>query len=68
MEYQDLVCYNCMFEAIKNHKIPYVKVPYSFDLVHQDKINQIINKATKKEPKDRYQTCEEFQIDLLQFI
>ncbi len=57
-----------MFEAIKNHKIPYVKVPYSFDLVHQDKINQIINKATKKEPKDRYQTCEEFQIDLLQFI
>ena len=57
-----------MFDAIKNNQIPYLEVPYDFDGQHEDKINQIIQKATRKELKARYQSCEEFQLDLLEFI
>ena len=57
-----------MFDAIKNNQIPYLEVPYDFDGMHEDKINQIIQKATRKELKARYQSCEEFQLDLLEFI
>ena len=57
-----------MFEAIKNNQIPYVEVPYDFDELHEEKINNIIQKATRKDLKARYQSCEEFQLDLLEFI
>jgi serine/threonine protein kinase len=57
-----------MFSAIKNKNVPTIKVPYDFDEIYQDKINEIIQKATKKNKKDRYQSCEEFQRDLLEFI
>ena len=57
-----------MFSAIKNNDVPYVKVPYDFDEMYEDKINEIIQKSTKKDMKDRYQSCEEFQLDLLEFL
>ena len=57
-----------MFEAIKNNQIPYVAVAYDFDELHEEKINNIIQKATRKDLKARYQSCEEFQLDLLEFI
>jgi serine/threonine protein kinase len=57
-----------IFEAINNNHIPSVELPYDFDSIHEDKINLIIQKATRKDLKERYQTCEEFQLDLLEFI
>jgi serine/threonine protein kinase len=57
-----------MFLAIKNNSIPYVQVPYEFDKIYEDKINFIIQKSTNKKPHDRYASCEEFQLDLLEFL
>jgi len=57
-----------MFAAIRNKNLPFVKVPYEFDKEYEEKINVIIQKSTKKNKKERYQSCEEFQIDLLGFI
>jgi len=57
-----------MFNAIKENVIPMVETPYKMDQHFEEKINYIIQKATRKNVNERYQSCEEFQIDLLEFI
>jgi serine/threonine protein kinase len=57
-----------MFLAIKQNLVPYVTVPYEFDRDFENKVNYIIQKATNKKPHERYASCEEFQLDLLEFL
>jgi hypothetical protein len=38
------------------------------DLEHEEEMNRIFRKATNKNKKERYQSCEAFQLDIIQFI
>ncbi len=57
-----------LFEAIKSNKLPRLKANNSLDLEHEDEMNRIFQKATNKNKNDRYQSCEAFQLDIIQFI
>jgi serine/threonine protein kinase len=57
-----------LFEAIKSNKMPRLKANNSLDLEHEEEMNRIFRKATIKDKKERYQSCEAFQTDIIQFI
>jgi serine/threonine-protein kinase len=57
-----------LFNAIKTKPLPPVKLKYKADADFEHQINLILRKATFKDPNARYQSCEELQTDLLQFL
>jgi len=57
-----------LFEAIKTKPMPPVELKYQADEEFEHEINMILRKATFKDPNARYQSCEELQTDLLQFL
>jgi eukaryotic-like serine/threonine-protein kinase len=57
-----------LFELIRNKKIPNYVSPNQIDKAHEKEMNRILQKATSKSPNDRYQSCEKFTEDLLQFL
>ena len=57
-----------LFDAIKRKNLPDVDPIFNIDREHTNEINEIIQKATAKNPDDRYQSCEELQIEFLQFL
>jgi serine/threonine-protein kinase len=57
-----------LFQAIKTNKMPRLKANNSLDLAHEEEMNRIFRKATIKDKKERYQSCEAFQLDIIQFI
>lgn len=48
-------------EAVVNDPLPRMKVIYPYIT---DKMQRIVDKATAKDPKDRYQSCSEFKREL----
>ena len=57
-----------LFEAIQQQELPEVKLCYEADLPQSGRINSILRRATAKKPIDRYQSCEELQFELIQFL
>jgi serine/threonine protein kinase len=57
-----------LFKLIKTEPLPLYVSPNFIDQIHEEEVNRILQKATSKDPEDRYQSCEEFTIDLLQFL
>jgi serine/threonine-protein kinase len=57
-----------LFQAIKANKMPHITPNNSLDQANEDEMNRIFRKATHKNKKERYQTCEAFQLDIIQFI
>lgn len=57
-----------LFQAIKVNKMPHIESNNSLDQANEEEINRIFRKATHKNKKERYQTCEAFQLDIIQFI
>lgn len=57
-----------LFELIRTKPIPTYVSPNQIDQQHEHEVNRILQKSTAKHPEDRYQSCEEFTIDLLQFL
>jgi eukaryotic-like serine/threonine-protein kinase len=57
-----------LFQAIKTNKMPHLKANNSHDVVHEEEMNRIFRKATTKDKRQRYQSCEAFQLDIIQFI
>ena len=57
-----------LFELIRMEPIPTYVSPNQIDQQHEEEVNRILQKSTAKHPEDRYQSCEEFTIDLLQFL
>lgn len=56
-----------IMDKVKNEPLPRIKTFYSGN-PHSDKLQAIIDKATKKNPDERYQTCEEFKKALYRAI
>jgi hypothetical protein len=48
--------------------MPLLEANNSLDKAHENEMNRIFHKATKKNKKERYQSCEAFQLDIIQFI
>jgi serine/threonine protein kinase len=57
-----------LFEAIKSNKMPHLKANNALDLEYESEMNRIFRKATNKNKQERYQSCEAFQLDIIQFI
>jgi serine/threonine-protein kinase len=57
-----------LFQAIKANKMPHLKANNALDQEHETEMNRIFKKATQKNKKERYQSCEAFQLDIIQFI
>jgi serine/threonine protein kinase len=57
-----------LFHVIKLNKMPLLEANNSLDKAHENEMNRIFQKATKKNKKERYQSCEAFQLDIIQFI
>ena len=57
-----------LFQAIKVNKMPHIEPNNSLDQANEEEINRIFRKATHKNKKERYKTCEAFQLDIIQFI
>jgi serine/threonine protein kinase len=57
-----------LFNLIKTEPLPLYVSPNYIDQIHEEEVNRILQKATSKNPENRYQSCEEFTIDLLQFL
>ena len=56
-----------IMEKVKNEPLPRIKTFYAGN-PHTDKLQAIIDKATKKNPDERFQTCEEFKKALYRAI
>jgi hypothetical protein len=48
--------------------MPRLKANNSLDREHEEEMNRIFRKATIKDKQERYQSCEAFQLDIIQFI
>jgi len=48
--------------------MPFIEANNSLDKAHEIEINRIFLKATNKNKKERYSSCEAFQSDIIQFI
>ncbi len=57
-----------LFEAIKNNEMPEIQANNMLDQECEEEMNRIFRKATFRDKKLRYQNCEEFQLDIIQFI
>lgn len=57
-----------VFQVATKGDLPQLKLAYAFDKMFEQEINSIFKKATAKNQKERYATCEEFQKDIFQFI
>jgi hypothetical protein len=57
-----------LFFAVENRDLPHLKPIHRIDQEFENQINSIFKKATNKNLSYRYQTCEEFQLDIIQFI
>jgi serine/threonine-protein kinase len=57
-----------LLEFVKTVSLPSVSPKNEHEKPMTGLINHIIQKATAKNPDDRYQNCEEFQEDLMQII
>jgi serine/threonine protein kinase len=57
-----------LFQAIKMNNMPHLKANNSLDVEHEEEMNRIFRKATTKDKRQRYQSCEAFQLDIIQFI
>jgi serine/threonine-protein kinase len=57
-----------LFQSIKTNKMPRLIANNELDLEHEEEMNRIFRKATNKNKKERYQSCEAFQLDIIQFI
>jgi serine/threonine protein kinase len=57
-----------LFFAVENRELPHLKPVHSMDQEFENEINAIFKKATNKNLSYRYQTCEEFQLDIIRFI
>lgn len=57
-----------LFEAIKMNKMPTLKANNALDQEYEGEMNRIFIKATHKNKNERYQSCEAFQLDIIQFI
>jgi serine/threonine-protein kinase len=57
-----------LFQAIKLNKMPFFRANNSIDKAHEDEMNRIFLKATHKNKKERYSSCEAFQLDIIKFI
>jgi serine/threonine protein kinase len=57
-----------LFDTIKTQPVPEYYAPNEIDIEYEGEMNEIIQKATAKSPEDRYDNCEEFTVDLLQFL
>jgi len=61
--YDSKIGIDCIFELIRTQQLPRAKGLYPFV---SDAMQDIIDKATAKNPEDRFQTCEEFEFHLEQ--
>ncbi len=50
-----------IFDKIRFEKLPAIKESYPFS---SDALQEVINKATEKDPDNRFQSCEEFEVFL----
>jgi len=50
-----------IFDKIRFEKLPEIKKSYHFG---SDALQEVINKATEKDPDNRFQSCEEFEVFL----
>jgi serine/threonine protein kinase len=57
-----------LFEAIKNNEMPKIQANNLLDQECEVEMNRIFRKATYRDKGLRYQNCEEFQLDIIQFI
>ncbi len=57
-----------LFQAIKLNKMPSFEANNSLDKALEKEMNRIFQKATNKNKKERYASCEAFQLDIIQFI
>ena len=57
-----------LFEAIKNNEMPKIQANNLLDQDFEAEMNRIFRKATYRDKGLRYQNCEEFQLDIIQFI
>jgi len=57
-----------LFYAVENNELPYLYPSNSMDKGSESKINAIFKNATHRNLSSRYKTCEEFQLDIIQFI
>ena len=57
-----------LFEAIKNNEMPKIQANNLLDQECEAEMNRIFRKATYRDKGLRYQNCEEFQLDIIQFI
>jgi len=61
LPYSGRIGQQALFEKVLTQPLPRAK---SFYPLVSDKMQAIIDKATQKNPKDRFQSCEEFEINL----
>lgn len=57
-----------LFQVILENKMPHLKANNQMDEIFEEEMNRIFRKATNKNKAERYQSCEAFQIDIIQFI
>ena len=57
-----------LFAAITKNEMPILETNNDMDKKLEQEINRIFLKATHRIKKHRYQSCEAFQIDIMQFI
>lgn len=57
-----------LFEAIKKNEMPKIQANNALDQDDEEEMNRIFRKATFKDKSMRYQNCEEFQLDIIQFL
>lgn len=50
-----------LFDCIRHKPLPEVRVHNPIDIEHLGSINEVLKKATAKNPNDRYQTCDQFK-------
>jgi eukaryotic-like serine/threonine-protein kinase len=57
-----------VFYTIENYELPWLQPIHEMDFQFEKEINHIFKKATNKNLNSRYKTCEEFQLDIIQFL